>query len=84
MERTPAMVFHPGEHLKDELDARRLSDVEFSQMTGIPIETLKKILACEAPLLLWMSERIGAHLGTSAIVWANLNHAFYKQQAKKL
>ena len=78
----PAVVFHPGEHLKDELDARGLSDVEFSQMTGIPIGKLKAILDEKSPILAWMAERIGASLGTSAMLWANLSLAFYKQHRK--
>ena len=75
--------FHPGEHLRDELDARGLSDVEFSQMTGIPIEKLNSILDEKSPLLAWMAERIGSSLGTSAVFWMNLNHAFYKEQRSK-
>lgn len=77
------VIYHPGEYLKDELEARELSDVVFSQMTGIPIVTLRSILNEESPILAWMAERIGASLGTSAVFWMNLNHAFYKNQPKK-
>lgn len=75
----PAEVFHPGEFLKDELEERNLTAIQFSQRTGIPIDTLNLILECKIALRGWMAERIGVHLGTGAIFWMNLNLAFYKK-----
>lgn len=78
----PVGVFHPGEHLKDELDARGLSDVDFSMSTGIPIEMLRAILEGRIPMVGSIAGKIGSSLGTSADLWVNLNNAYYSQQTK--
>ena len=82
-QREPAEVFHPGEYLRDELEARSWSDEAFSQLTGITIEALRNVLEGKSGLLGWMAERIGNALGTSATFWIRLNHIYYSRYPHK-
>jgi addiction module HigA family antidote len=40
----PAEPTHPGEVLKDELDARGLTQTELARLTGRPLQTINMII----------------------------------------
>lgn len=69
---TPAFPIHPGEMLKDELDARRMTQKELSRILGFSYTVLNEIIngkrAFPADLALMLEEL----WGTKAYIWINL------------
>jgi len=76
--RRPAEVFHPGEHLKDELDARGWTQIEFADMVNRPVILVNEIIKGRENITSELAEEIGRVLGTSAKVWMNLDKAYAK------
>lgn len=74
--RSPAQVFHPGEHLRDELLARGISKRAFAKKIGIPERYILRICRETRDITSWDAMRIGRGLGTSAELWINLQRAW--------
>lgn len=75
-ERRPAEVFHPGEHLLDELSARGWTQTEFADIIGRPIRLVNEIVNGKKGITPETAREFGAALGTSAEFWLNLNMAY--------
>src|SRR5450631_1345697 len=45
VERKPAEVFPPGEYLRDELEERGWSQLEFAEIIGRPVRVVNEIIA---------------------------------------
>ena len=80
-DRVPAEVFPPGEFLRDELEARGWSQVEFAEIIGRPPRLINEILAGKRSISPATAREIGAALGTSAIFWLNLEAAYQLYRA---
>ena len=76
MKRRPAEVFHPGEHLKDELEARGGNVVEFAERTQITVWYIQRLIDEQEDIKPWMAKRIGDAFGTSTEIWLNLDQAY--------
>ncbi|MCJ7624418.1 MAG: HigA family addiction module antitoxin [Anaerolineaceae bacterium] len=74
--RRPAEVFHPGEHLLDELNARGWTQVEFADILGRPYQLVNEIINGKKGITSETARELGAALGTSAEYWMNLNIAY--------
>lgn len=75
-ERRPAEVFHPGEHLLDELNARGWSQTEFAEIINRPLRLVNEIINGKKGITPETAREFGAALGTSAEFWMNLNTAY--------
>jgi len=76
-ERRPAEVFHPGEHLLDELDARGWTQTEFAEIIGRPIRLVNEVINRKRGITPETAREFGAAFGTSAEFWMNLNTAYH-------
>ena len=74
--RRPAEVFHPGEHLLDELDARGWTQVEFAEIIGRPVTLVNDIIKARRGITPETARGFAAGLGTSAELWMNLDSAY--------
>jgi len=74
--RRPAEVFHPGEHLLDELDARGWTQVEFAEIIGRPMTLVNEIVKGKRGVTPETAREFAAALGTSAEFWMNLDSAY--------
>lgn len=74
--RRPAVVFHPGEYLRDELDARNWSQIEFGEIIGRSKRLVNEVINGKRGITPETAMAIGAALGTSAEVWMNLDNAY--------
>lgn len=74
--QTLAEAFHPGEFLRDELEARNWSQVEFAEIIGHPVQFVNEVIAGKRGLTLETAKVFGAALGTSAEFWMNLDTAY--------
>lgn len=75
-ERTLAEAFHPGEFLRDELEARAWSQVEFAEIIGRPVQFVNEVIAGKRGITPETAKAFGAALGTSAEFWMNLDTAY--------
>ncbi len=75
-ERRPAEIFHPGEHLLDELEARGWTQTEFAEIIGRPIRLVNEIINGKKGITPETAREFGAALGTSAEFWLNLDIAY--------
>ena len=81
-ERVPAEVFPPGDFLREELDARGWSQVEFAEIIGRPLRTVNEIIAGKRGISPATAKGLAAALGTSAEVWMNLETTYRLQNTE--
>jgi len=74
--RVPAEVFPPGEFLRDELEKRGWSQIEFAEIIERPVRLVNEILAGKRGITPETAKEIGAALGTSPHYWLNLEAAY--------
>jgi len=74
--KRPAVVFHPGEYLVDELNERGWSQIEFAEIISRPVRTVNEIINGKRGVSPDSAREIGAALGTSAELWMNLDTAY--------
>ena len=72
-DRRPAEVFHPGEHLLDELEARGWTQTEFAEIIGRPLRLVNEIINGKRGITPETAREFAAALGTSAEFWMNLD-----------
>ncbi len=63
---------HPGEILKDELEARGMSAHRFALELGVPPTRIADIVKCRRAVSPETALRLAAYLGGSAKVWLRL------------
>lgn len=72
----PAEAFHPGEFLRDELVARKISQSAFASVIGRPVQVINEIVNGKKSITAEMAKLIGLALGTGPEVWINLQTAY--------
>jgi len=72
----PAEVFHPGEFLRDELEARGWTQTEFAEIIGRSPRVVNEIIAGKRGISPGTAKVIGAAFGTSPQFWMNLDTAY--------
>jgi len=72
----PAEVFPPGDFLREELEARGWSQVEFAEILGRPLKLVNEIIVGKKRITPETAKELGAALGTSAELWLNLEAAY--------
>jgi len=70
--RVPAEVFPPGEFLKDELEARGWTQVEFAEIIGKDTRLVSEVISGKRAVTPETAMVLAAALGTSADLWMNL------------
>ncbi len=68
----PADLFHPGEHLADELEARNLTQRAFSKATGLSSSVLNEIIKGKRDINPAIALKLEEALGISTETWMNL------------
>lgn len=82
-DRRPAEVFHPGEHLLDELNARGWTQTEFAEIVGRPVRTVNEIVNGRRGITPETARGFAAALGTSPEFWLNLDSAYLLWKARE-
>lgn len=72
----PAEVFPPGEFLRDELDARGWTQLEFAEIIGRPPRVVNEIIAGKRGISPDTAKELAAALETSPQFWMNLETAY--------
>lgn len=76
MTTTVAGAVPPGEILKEELEARGWTQVEFAEILGVSPRLVSEIISAKRMITPATAKAIGAAFGTSAQVWLNLESAY--------
>jgi HTH-type transcriptional regulator / antitoxin HigA len=82
VERTPAEVFPPGEFIKEEIEARGWSQVEFAEILGRPPRLVSELIAGKRAVTPETAKGLAAAFGTSAQLWLNLESSYQLSKLK--
>ena len=74
---------HPGEVLKEELQARGISQKKFAQMLNLQYTFLNEIVNGKRPVSTDMALMLETALGIEATFWINLQTRYNLQVARK-
>jgi HTH-type transcriptional regulator / antitoxin HigA len=74
--RAIAVVFAPGEFIREELEARGWTHAELAKIMGRPLRTINEIIAAKRPITPKTADGLAKAFGTSADVWLNLERAY--------
>lgn len=75
---------HPGEILKDELDAIGISALQLSRALHVPNNRLYQILRGERGITADTALRLGRYFGTGPELWLNLQKLYELRTAEQL
>ena len=73
---------HPGEFLRDELEALALNARRFAEHIGVPLNAVTEIMNGERRITAPMALRLGKAFGTDARYWTNLQSIFETKVAQ--
>lgn len=81
-ELQPSEPIHPGEMLKDELDARGMSQKKFAAIIGMPYTAFNEIINGKRPITTDTALKIEAATGIGANIWRGLQADYDMQTAR--
>ena len=73
---TPCEVFHPGEFVRDEFEARGWSKSALVEKSGLDLEYIDGLLAETKSITLLSAHRIAQAFGTAPSLWLNLQLSY--------
>jgi len=69
-------AIHPGEHLREQLEALKMSAAEFSRQLDVPTNRITQILNGERGITGDTALRLAHYFGTSPEFWLNLQSIY--------
>lgn len=82
-ELQPSTPIHPGEILKDELEARGISQRKFAAIIGVSYSVLNEVVNGKRPVTTEYALKIEAATGIPAHLWVNMQSAYDMQTARR-
>lgn len=82
-ELQPSEPIHPGEILKDELNARGISQRKFATVIGVSYSVLNEVINGKRPINTEYALKIEAATGIPAYIWINMQSAYNMQTARR-
>ena len=82
-ELQPSVPIHPGEILKDELEARGISQRKFAKTIGVSYSVLNEVVNGKRPITTKYALKIEAATGIPAYIWVNMQSAYNMQTARR-
>ena len=79
----PAEVFPPGEFLAEELEERGWTQAEFAEILGRPAAAVSEIINGKRAVTPATAKELAAALGTSPLLWLNLESAYRLHQTEE-
>ncbi len=85
----PHLAFHPGEHLRDELEERGITQTEFAQIIDEPLRTVNELCKEKRSITPELAQSIGAAIGNTPDFWLRLQadydaYLLSKKEQKKV
>lgn len=81
-ELQPSTPIHPGEILKDELEARGMSQRKFAAVIDVSYSVLNEVVNGKRPITTEYALKIEAATGIPAYIWVNMQSAYNMQTAR--
>ena len=78
----PSMLIHPGEMLKDEIEARGITQKDLSKRMGVSYTVFNEILNGKRPITTEYALLLEAALDIDAGIWLRLQADYNMQKAK--
>jgi HTH-type transcriptional regulator/antitoxin HigA len=69
-------IFHPGEFIREEIEARGWTQEDLANIMGRPIQVVNQILNGHKSVTSQTAAELAATFGTSAEIWLNLQTAY--------
>ncbi len=82
-ELQPSEPIHPGEMLRDELEARGISQRKFATVIGVSYSVLNEVINGKRPINTEYALKIEAATGIPAYIWINMQSAYNMQTARR-
>jgi len=82
-ELQPSEPIHPGEMLKDELEARGISQRKFAGLISMPYTAFNEIINGKRPITTDTALKIEAATGIAASIWRGLQSDYDMQTARR-
>ena len=79
----PFTAVHPGELVKDEIEARGVSQKKLAEILGVPYTMLNEILNAKRPVTTETALLLEAALDISAEMLVNMQSSYSLQAARK-
>ena len=76
------MLIHPGEMLKEEIEARGITQKDLSKRMGVSYTVFNEILNGKRPITTEYALLLEAALGIDAGIWLRLQADYNMQKAK--
>ena len=76
-------LIHPGEMIKDEIQARGLTQKELAQQMGVSYTVFNEILNGKRPVTTEYALLLEAVLGTNANIWLRLQADYNMQKVRQ-
>lgn len=76
-------LIHPGEMIKDEIQARGMTQKDLAQKMGVSYSVFNEILNGKRPVTTEYALLLEAALGTNANIWLGLQADYNMQKAKR-
>lgn len=81
-ELVPFVAIHPGEMLRDELEARGMSQRKFAALIGCSYSFLNEIINGKGTITTETALKIEAATGIKAYIWIDLQADYNMQMAR--
>ena len=78
----PSVLIHPGEMLKDEIEARGITQKDLAGRMGVSYTVFNEILNGKRPITTEYALLLEAALGIDAGIWLRLQADYNMQKAK--
>lgn len=72
--------FSPGYYLKRYLTENKINPADFAKTLDVNLDKINAVLNADAPLEKGMSEKLARAIGTSSILWKNLNKQYWEKK----
>ena len=82
-ELIPAIPIHPGEMIKDELQARGISQRKFAALIGVSYSVLNEVINGKRPVTTEYALKIEAATGIPAYIWVNMQKDYNMHVARR-
>ncbi len=82
-ELQPSEPIHPGEMLRDELQARGMSQRKFAALINMPYTAFNEIINGKRPITTDTALKIEAATGIGANIWRGLQSDYDMQTARR-
>ncbi len=76
-------IFHPGEHIKDELEDYNLTQKQLAEKIGIKPSVMSELVNGKRNVTAALAIKLGEHLGLNAEMWMKLQARYEIMTIKK-